>query len=586
MEKSIEHIRLGEAYNDLQIQLEEANDIINAIRSGEVDALVVNGKEGHQLFTLKSADHSYRIFIEQMTESAITLDESGKILYCNSQFAKLISLPMEKIIGLDFLDFVVKDYRNFATEVIEAAWDVDTKTELELKDSAGNTISVQLSLKALTLDDGVTLSLIITDLSDLKKNQLLLQTRNDQLEEARTIADALNENLENIVKQRTLELEAKNQELAKVNQLQAEINNQLSIALSDLKESEDNLHSAFNAGELGSASLDLKTGKAEMSEKFRLLYGLPLDDEINWNMILDAVDPDYVPELNQVLENCVTKGMPVDSTYPIYHLASGERRWMRVVGKVKKDSAGNFDSVYAVLMDVTDQKQDEQRKNDFIAMVSHELKTPLTSMKGYIQVMQLKSNVDNNSFSKKALDGAERQISKMANMINGFLNISRLESGKILMNIERVNINDLLHEVIEEHATTVTTHHITSTCGAEIFINADKEKLQHVISNLIGNAVKYSPINSNVLINCFKDGGNAIFSVTDDGIGISKNDLPRLFERFYRVESAQTATVSGFGIGLYLSAEIIKRSGGKIWAESEPGKGSVFYFSLPLAAEN
>jgi len=493
---------------------------------------------------------------------------------------------MEKIIGLDFLDFVVKDYRIFATEVIEAAWDVDTKTELELKDSTGNTISVQLSLKALTLDDGITLSLIITDLSDLKKNQLLLQTRNDQLEEARTIADALNENLENIVKQRTLELEAKNQELAKVNQLQAEINNQLSIALSDLKESEDNLNSAFNAGELGSASLDLKTGKAEMSEKFRLLYGLPLDDEINWNMILDAVDPDYVPELNKVLENCVTKGMPVDSTYPIFHLASGERRWMRVVGKVKKDSDGNFDSVYAVLMDVTDQKQDEQRKNDFIAMVSHELKTPLTSMKGYIQVMQLKSNVDNNSFSKKALDGAERQISKMANMINGFLNISRLESGKILMNIERVKINDLLHEVIEEHATTVTTHHITSTCETEIFINADKEKLQHVISNLIGNAVKYSPINSNVLINCFKDGGNAVFSVTDEGIGISENDLPRLFERFYRVESAQTATVSGFGIGLYLSAEIIKRSGGKIWAESEPGQGSVFYFSLPLAAEN
>lgn len=582
MEKSIEHIQLEKANLELRIQLEEANDIIQAIRSGEVDALVVNGKDGHQLFTLKSADQTYRIFIEQMSESALTLDADGRILYCNSRFAELISIPLEKIIGMPFLDFVSKADVAFVKEVISGAWEMDVKTEVLLCNGNNSELSVQLSLKTLNLHDGIALSLIITDLTEIKKHQLLLQLRNNELEEAHKIADELNENLENIVKERTLELEAKNEELAMANDFQVEINNQLTDALNRLQESEDNLNSAFNAGELGSCSVNLKTGKAEMSERFRLLYGLPVTGEINWQMVVDAVEPEFVAMVNKVLHDCLNHGTPVDSTYKIKHLTTGERRWMRVVGKVKKDSEGNFDSVYAVLMDVTDQKQDEQRKNDFIAIVSHELKTPLTSMKGFIQVMQLKAKRDENAFAHKALEGAERQINKMTSMINGFLDISRLESGKIMMNFQRVQLFDVVEEVIEEYTTTVTSHHIFSDCQSGFFVKIDREKLGHVISNLISNAIKYSPTGSNIYIACYQSDEQAIFKIHDEGMGINESDLPKLFERFYRVESSTMATVSGFGIGLYLSSEIINRHGGKIWAESDLGKGSTFYFSLPL----
>ncbi len=582
MEKSIEHIQLEKANLELRIQLEEANDIIQAIRSGEVDALVVNGKDGHQLFTLKSADQTYRIFIEQMSESALTLDADGRILYCNSRFAELISIPLEKIIGMPFLDFVSKADVAFVKEVISGAWEMDVKTEVLLCNGNNSELSVQLSLKTLNLHDGIALSLIITDLTEIKKHQLLLQLRNNELEEAHKIADELNENLENIVKERTLELEAKNEELAMANDFQVEINNQLTDALNRLQESEDNLNSAFNAGELGSCSVNLKTGKAEMSERFRLLYGLPVTGEINWQMVVDAVEPEFVAMVNKVLQDCLNHGTPVDSTYKIKHLTTGERRWMRVVGKVKKDSDGNFDSVYAVLMDVTDQKQDEQRKNDFIAIVSHELKTPLTSMKGFIQVMQLKAKRDENAFAHKALEGAERQINKMTSMINGFLDISRLESGKIMMNFQRVQLFDVVEEVIEEYTTMVTSHHIFSDCQSGFFVKIDREKLGHVISNLISNAIKYSPTGSNIYIACYQSDEQAIFKIHDEGMGINESDLPKLFERFYRVESSTMATVSGFGIGLYLSSEIINRHGGKIWAESDLGKGSTFYFSLPL----
>lgn len=568
MDKSTENSRLEEINRELRIQLEEANDIIHAIRTGEVDALVVNGEDGHQLFTLKSADQSYRIFIEQMIESAITLDARGIISYSNSQFAALCKVPLESVIGKKFSDFVSIHYHNFVNEIIDNAWEIDTKAELYLLDKDGEDIPVQLSLKQLKLDEGFVLSIIITDLTDLKKTQSLLQTKNIELEEARKVADELNENLELIVKTRTLELEVKN--------------NQLISALNDLKESEDNLHSAFNAGELGSCSLDLKTGKAEMSEKFRELYGLPISGEINWEMVLSAVDKNYIAELNVVLEKCIRTGAPVDSTYPIQHLITGERRWMRVVGKCKMNQQNEFISVYAVLMDVTDQKQDEQRKNDFIAMVSHELKTPLTSMKGYIQVLQAKAKKENLDFAHKALDGADRQIVKMTSMINGFLNVARLESGKIMMDFKKTNLIELVKEIIEEYIPNATGHEFIQKYNGELPIVADWDKLGQVINNLISNALKYSPGNSQILINCYQKDNCAIFSIKDFGMGISAADLPKLFERFYRVENQKTATVAGFGIGLYLSSEIIARHGGKIWAESDFGKSSTFYFSIPL----
>lgn len=167
-------------------------------------------------------------------------------------------------------------------------------------------------------------------------------------------------------------------------------------------------------------------------------------------------------------------------------------------------------------------------------------------------------------------------------MINGFLNISRLESGKILIEKRRFDLQKMIQEVIDEVRLTVSTHTIKFTSGNQTEVYADPDKIGSVISNLISNAIKYSPSGKTIEIKCGLANGRVIVSVRDKGMGIKPQDAEKIFDRYYRVESNRTQHISGFGIGLYLSAEIIKRHDGEIWVESEDGIGSTFYFSLPI----
>jgi PAS domain S-box-containing protein len=420
------------------------------------------------------------------------------------------------------------------------------------------------------------------NVTEIMETKMQLQHTHEELQVMHQHLLELNAQLEEKVLGRTRQYQESEARFRSMSEHSEMVNDQLRRSNALLRESEDNLQSAFDAADLGSCSIDLKTRKAEMSPNYRLLYGLPLTGEITWDMVLQTVDPECVPEVNKVLENAINYGQPVDSTYSIKHLVTGERRWMRVVGKVRADADGSCASVYAIIMDVTQQKQDEQRKNDFIAMVSHELKTPLTSIRGYMQMLQLKAKKAGDEFTNSSLQKVERQVRKMTTLINGFLNISRLESGQIQMNRQHFCVNDLVTEIKDEYLDTVSTHPVIYQQVEDIMMNGDREKLGQVINNLISNAVKYSPQGSAIVLSCKIEDGSVLFSVKDNGIGIAEKNLPKLFDRYYRVQGQQTITVAGFGIGLYLSAEIVYRHHGKIWAESEVNVGSTFYFSLPL----
>ncbi|MDO3627635.1 PAS domain S-box protein [Mucilaginibacter sp. BT774] len=246
------------------------------------------------------------------------------------------------------------------------------------------------------------------------------------------------------------------------------------------------------------------------------------------------------------------------------------------------DKQGHITGVSKIARDISEQKSDEQRKNDFIGMASHELKTPLTSLTALIQVLEQKLRSSDDPFIPQALEKSRLQTRKMAALINGFLNISRLESGKLVIEKQNFELNALISEMIDEARLTVASHIFVFERNEAIMVNADREKLGSVISNLLSNAVKYSPRGEMVTIRSSIENGRAWFSVQDQGMGIHSADLPKIFDRYYRASSTHTRHIAGFGVGLYLSAEIIKHHGGRIWAESEKAVGSTFFVSLPI----
>jgi PAS domain S-box-containing protein len=246
-----------------------------------------------------------------------------------------------------------------------------------------------------------------------------------------------------------------------------------------------------------------------------------------------------------------------------------------------KDPQGNIIGLSKIARDITEKKLDETRKGDFIGMVSHELKTPLTSLGAIIQVANAKLKNSEETFLSGAMQKANQQVSRMTAMINGFLNVSRLESGKIHIEKQSFNMETLIKEMIAEANLTAGTHLIRFIQCPPVRVNADRDKIGSVISNYISNAIKYSPKGKSIEVACETKGKQVVVSVKDEGMGIKPSDLDKIFERYYRVET-NTRHIAGFGIGLYLSSEIIARHGGRVWAESEIGVGSTFYFSLSL----
>lgn len=343
---------------------------------------------------------------------------------------------------------------------------------------------------------------------------------------------------------------------------------------------------AVRAAELGTFDVDFKNGTLEWDERFRKLFGIYHTNPVSFEKdFMEGLHPDDRERVKKVIDGAKNRYLnngEYDVEYRTIGIEDGLLRWVRAKGKVFFDENDEPERFIGALLDITSQKEDEQRKNDFIAMVSHELKTPLTSLKAYVQVLLAKANNVEDSFTANALDKVNKQVKKMTAMINGFLNVSSLEAGKIHLEVNEFDLNALISDTVEEVNVATQGYNISYTAGQPLNVRADYDKIGQVINNLLSNAAKYSPKGKKIEINCTVIHSMVQVGISDEGIGISKQDQEKLFNRFYRVNNTDTKTISGFGIGLYLCAEIIRRHNGHIWVESEPGKGSKFFFSLPL----
>ncbi|RZL15693.1 MAG: PAS domain S-box protein, partial [Pedobacter sp.] len=367
-------------------------------------------------------------------------------------------------------------------------------------------------------------------------------------------------------------------EVDSVLQVVTEITDQV-LARQEVQKTQQMMQMAIDAAKLGSWFIDPVTKDLSYNSMLAFLFGYEGKEPMTFEMAIDQVSEEYRSIILAEIDNAIKTTGDYDITYTQRRFNDNELIWLRSLGKVSYDEKSGDTIFSGFVMDITEMKEDEQRKNDFIGIVSHELKTPLTSLNGYIQLLHRLAKKENNIFSTDALATAQRQVQKMTTMINGFLNISRLESGKIILEKTHFELDELLSACIEESRLVDKNHEITYEGCADIFVNADRDKISNVFSNLLSNAVKYSPNSPRILVRCEESATEVTISIQDEGIGISKEDALHIFKRYHRVEG--NPTISGFGIGLYLSAEIIERHNGKIWVESEEGKGSTFSFSIP-----
>jgi two-component system CheB/CheR fusion protein len=354
----------------------------------------------------------------------------------------------------------------------------------------------------------------------------------------------------------------------------------------ELDSSNQLLGMAIDSAEMGTWTIDTKTLEFIPSPRYKEIFGFYQEEDMTYEAAIGQIIDEHQSKVADAVKAAMENGEKYDVEYCLRGFHDGKLRWVRAIGSLTDVQKGKPNYFTGTIIDITVHKQDEIRKNDFIAMVSHELRTPLTSLQGFVQLLANKAKKADDASSAGMLDKAHNQVKKMTTMINGFLNVSQLEAGKIYLTLQTFDISALIKESVEEFALISARHNILLHECPSLFVHADRDKIGQVIANIISNAIKYSPKGKNILVSCEKINEMLQVSVKDEGMGIKPEDQERLFDRYHRIESANTQAIAGFGLGLYLSTEIIQRHQGKVWVESELGKGSTFYFNLPLSSRN
>jgi two-component system phosphate regulon sensor histidine kinase PhoR len=266
-------------------------------------------------------------------------------------------------------------------------------------------------------------------------------------------------------------------------------------------------------------------------------------------------------------------------------LSGDNTRVVRVTVALIEDQAGERVGKCAVLTDITHFKKMDQMKNDLISFVSHELKTPLTTLGLYADMLQMQLEGGHVAESLDAAVAMDRQVKRMANMVEDFLNVSRIEAGRPLdMQPEVVDdVRELVAEVITIESGVTAEHSFHQDFPQELpKLWADRGKLLEIFINLVNNAIKYSPDGGEITVFAQVVEGAVQFSVRDTGIGISPEEQAVLFQRFQRVNRDSSRRIRGTGLGLFVCKSLVEAHGGQIWLESQAGAGSTFYFTIPV----
>ena len=347
----------------------------------------------------------------------------------------------------------------------------------------------------------------------------------------------------------------------------------------DAMESERNrLNSVLSHMSDGVVATDRRGKVITINDMALSLLGISKEAAIGQNILnLLDIEKDYT--LRKILES--TEELLIERNESNY----GDNKIIRVEFSMIRRESGFISGLVVVLHDVTEQEQNERDRREFVSNVSHELRTPLTSMRSYIETLSEGAWQDQEiapRFLKITLDETDRMI----RMINDLLDLSRMDNDNLKLNIEMVNFNELVNFVLDRFDVIIANSEkkyriVREFTQRPLFVEVDTDRMIQVIDNIMNNAIKYSPDGGKITVRLIETHNNVILSITDQGLGIPKKDISRIFDRFYRVDKARARKQGGTGLGLAISKEVVKALGGTIWATSIENYGSTFYISLP-----
>nr|WP_314499061.1 ATP-binding protein [uncultured Chryseobacterium sp.] len=347
-------------------------------------------------------------------------------------------------------------------------------------------------------------------------------------------------------------------------------------AISDMN---TRLQIALDAGSLGSTEVHLETGVMQSTDQFKRNYGFAPEENFHYSDLFEAIFPEHRERVRGLVQEAIKTNGIYTTEYPV-KWRDGTMHWIQAHGRPRYDENGNADRMVGMNADITDKKLFEQRKDDFLSIASHELKTPITSLKASLQLLDRMKNKPFSESHVRLIEQSGKSVEKMTVLVDELLNMSRLSEDQLKLEKKKFNLYEML---------AMSCNHIRMEGEYELILHGDKHleviadehRIDQVIINFVNNAVKYAPDSKEIHITTESLQNHVKVSVKDFGEGIDEKILPNLFDRYFRVDHSGKA-YTGLGLGLYICAEIVRRHQGEIGAESEMGKGSTFWFTLPL----
>jgi two-component system CheB/CheR fusion protein len=356
-----------------------------------------------------------------------------------------------------------------------------------------------------------------------------------------------------------------------------------------LNESKERLKFAVDSAGLGTWDYAPQTKELVLDKRCREIFGLLPSAPITIDVFLEKIHPDDRTRVESNIRETLHDINSGEFDIEFRTIAISEKnKWLKAKGRAYFNEHGVAIRFIGTLLDITVQKLIDEatrellsKKDEFISIASHELKTPVTSLKAVLQILE-RTTLDKEEMKSvhAFVQKANKQVDKLTELIKDLLDVTKIQAGKLELKRTGFILGELIEECWEGLQANTLQHSILLEGEVNVEIYADRNRLEQVLVNLISNAIKYSPESDKVIITVEKLAEGVKIAITDFGIGIAQDKIPLLFDRFYRVdENSQRYT--GLGLGLFISAEIVKQHQGHIYVESKEGKGSTFWFTIP-----